>query len=274
MHRRFTSPDSSDERRRRAPPSPTGAVFHGSMNEPEIIEYLARDENVYSRESSEDTVFPTAANNDGEQEQLVQESSAPTRPPRTRQELEAFAAMVSDPVLDDYSDVDDYSDDEESVVGSPEPASTLTAPASTLTPTPPSLAAIESTSPTKTVSTKPEWHTANDVVDYGATSVPDTSDEEYESKKVAKMIHPNDHMLYEPPVAFLKPIFKPRGKWTFSEGQDLVNVRVIKNLGGQLSICPMRIYFTLKVDTDGAFSKVFIKEGELYGENIIFVSKE
>lgn len=247
MHRRITPPDSSDERRRRAPPSPTGAVYHGSTNEPEIIEYQAMDENVHSRESSEDTVSSTAANSDGEEEPL-QESS--TRPPRTRQELEALAAMVSDPSLDGYSD-DDYSEDDESVADRPKPACSLTAP----TPTPPSLAgpstaAIESTSPDNTVFNKPKWHTDNDVVDYGATSEPDTSDEENESRKVAKMTHPNDHMLCEPPVQFLKPIFKPRGKWAFSEGQDLVNVRVIKNLGGQLSICIMQ--FTLKVDTQMA----------------------
>lgn len=106
---------------------------------------------------------------------------------------------------------------------------------------------------------KDAWKENCDLVDWGcAVDTPEADD--LDVYWLNHTIGGNEYSKFlnrkTPPPALTKPAYTPRGKWSFADGMDMQNVRVVKTLG------------------EGGFTKAYIKQGVLYGEEVTFISKE
>jgi hypothetical protein len=210
---RLTPPDSEEDCIQ-SPPSPTGAVYHGSTNLPEVNLYTA----TVIRSESPDSETVTAVEQieervDTEALRRAITTTSRNRSPRERFDLIALAELVSDPSLGGSSE-DENTDDGEPLVDSSQAIPTQCATAS--------------------------WQMNCDIVDWEAdVDLPEEYDEDdtkiFDNAPTSMDHHAHYERYFqqlEPRPQYVKPIFRPKGRWAFSEGQDLTNVRVIKALGG------------------------------------------
>jgi hypothetical protein len=220
---RLTPPDEDEIRARimrpihRRPPSPTGAVYSMSTNNPEIDQYLATRNR--SPESETTAVEQVEQIEPVNTQALREQYNHARRTRRERFDPMALAALVSDPEQSDPSS-DELSDEEVPATSTPQSQTATAAP-----------------------ETSNAWQQNCDLVDWDAevdAPEPDDIDETWlnytqEGNKYRKFLNgPKDI-----PIPFLKPAFRPKGRWQFTEGQDMKNVRIIKPLGGACS--PMSV---------------------------------
>ena len=212
---RLTPPESSDDDRYmfprhilRGPPSPTGAVWSMETNNPEIDLYVAsrnrsRSHSPASETTAVDVVEPIEPVNT---QALIEEFNRTHPPRRERFDPVALAALVSDPEQDSS---DESVNEEQAATSAPQTHTTPPAPA---------------------------WQQDFDYIDWEAeVDLPEEDDID-----PVWLNHTSEGEAYRkflagprrPPPGLAKPAYYPKGRWEFSEGQDMKNVRVLKCLGG------------------------------------------
>jgi hypothetical protein len=122
---------------------------------------------------------------------------------------------------------------------------------------------------------KDAWKEDCDLVDWGcAVDTPEADDLDvyWLNRTIDGNIYNKFLNPLPPPPAFTKPAYTPRGKWSFADGMDMQNVRVVKTLGGSYRL--EKPAHESDLLPEGGFAKAYIKQGVLYGEEVTFISKE